>query len=133
MNEILHANVFFFIASVATVVFCILLSVILVQIIKITKHLRAIIARVDEGSEVLAGDIARARAFFAGGGIVSRLFGFWSKKVNEEDDTEDKVGVAIKKKVVKLSKNRSARSHSVLATKARAISTKIGKVKNKTK
>lgn len=127
MNEILHANVFFFIASVATVVFCILLSVILVQIIKITKHLRAIVARVDEGSEVLAGDIARVRAFLAGGGIVSRLFGFWSKKTEAEDENE--VEEAIKKKVAKLSKSRSARQRVTVTTKTKTTGAKTKKVK----
>lgn len=128
MNEILHANVFFFIASVATVVFCILLSVILVQIIKIAKHLRAIVARVDEGSEVLAGDIARVRAFLAGGGIVSRLFGFWSNKKAETED-EAEVEEAIKKKVAKLSKSRSARQRITATAKTKTTSAKTKKVK----
>lgn len=76
MNEVLHANIFFFIASVATVIFCVLICFILYHVLKIVKSLRAIIERIEEGSEVIARDVAHVRELVASGGIWSRLIQF---------------------------------------------------------
>jgi len=76
MNEILHANIFFVIASIATVLFCILISVILYQVLKITKSLRAIVEKIEAGSEMIVEDITRFRSTIAEGGMFSRLFQF---------------------------------------------------------
>jgi len=76
MDEVLHANIFFFIASVATVIFCLLLSLILYQVLKITKSLRVIVERIEEGSEQLAKDVAQLREFVASGGIWARAMQF---------------------------------------------------------
>lgn len=73
MNEILHANIFFVIASIATVCFCVLICVVLYHLIKIMQSIRAILARVEEGSEVIAEDLLHLRAAIMEGGIVSRL------------------------------------------------------------
>lgn len=77
MNEILHANIFFFIASLATVCFCVLVSLVLYQLLKITQSIRAILSRIEEGSEVLAEDLAQIRAVIVEGGIFSRLIGMF--------------------------------------------------------
>jgi hypothetical protein len=77
MNEILHANIFFIIASVATVCFCILVCIILYHLIKIMQSVRAILTRIEEGSEVIAEDLTHLRATIMEGGIVSRLIGFF--------------------------------------------------------
>ena len=61
MNEVLHANIFFLIASIATVVFCILISIILYHVLKIIKSLRSIIERIEAGSERIAEDVANVR------------------------------------------------------------------------
>ena len=76
MNEILHANIFFFIASIAVVCFSILIGIALYYVIKIMKLIRSILERVEAGSEVLAEDAARIRAMIAEGGIISKIFGF---------------------------------------------------------
>ena len=76
MNEVLHANIFFFIASVATVVFCILGCFILYHVYKIVKSLRAIVERIEAGSEVIARDVAHVRELVASGGIWSRVIQF---------------------------------------------------------
>lgn len=76
MNEVLHANIFFFIASVATVVFCVLICFILYHVLKIVKSLRAIVERIEAGSEVIARDVAHVRELVASGGIWSRLIQF---------------------------------------------------------
>jgi hypothetical protein len=77
MNEILHANIFFLIASIATVCFCILVSIILFQVIKVLKLVRSILERVEAGSEVLASDLAHIRMFFSEGGFLMRLMGMF--------------------------------------------------------
>jgi hypothetical protein len=77
MNEILHANIFFVIASVATVCFCILVSIVLYHLIRIMQSIRAILTRVEEGSEVIAEDLSHLRATIMEGGIVSRLIGLF--------------------------------------------------------
>lgn len=76
MNEVLHANIFFFIASVATVVFCVLICFILYHVLQIVKSLRAIVERIEAGSEVIARDVAHVRELVASGGIWSRLVQF---------------------------------------------------------
>jgi len=97
MNEILHANIFFVIASVATVVFIVLTSIILFNIIKITRLIRSILTRVDEGSAMLARDIADLRSFMTGGGIMSWFVNLFFKK---EDKSKTKT---IKKNTTKRS------------------------------
>lgn len=77
MNEILHANIFFFIASIATVIFIIFISIILYQVAKIAKSLRSIVEKIEAGSEVLAGDIADLRRQVMSGGFISRLLGLF--------------------------------------------------------
>lgn len=76
MNEILHANIFFIIASVATVIFCIFTCVILFHLIKIMRSLRSIIERIEKASEIVAEDVSQVRALIANGGIFSRIFQF---------------------------------------------------------
>ena len=77
MNEVLHANIFFVIASVATVVFCILTIIILYHVLKAVKTVRRILDRVEAGSEKLAEDISTVRSYVTEGGMISRLFGFF--------------------------------------------------------
>ena len=77
MNEVLHANIFFVIASVATVVFCILVSFILYQVLKITRSVRAIMERLESASEMMAKDVAHVRELVASGGIFSRILKFF--------------------------------------------------------
>lgn len=77
MTEVLHANIFFFIASIATIVFSILLIVILYQLLKIIKSVRRIVERIEEGSEVLAEDMSQVRRFFAEGSLISHILGMF--------------------------------------------------------
>ena len=91
MNEVLHANIFFIIASIATVVFCILITVILYHVLKITRSVRSIIERIQAGSEVIAQDVANIRELVASGGMFSRLIKFVmgtsrTKKKRSRDD-----------------------------------------------
>lgn len=76
MSEVLHANIFFFIASAATVIFCILTCIILYQVIKILGIIRTVMERIEAGSEMIAEDIAHVRELVSNGGLVSRVMGF---------------------------------------------------------
>ena len=76
MNEILHANVFFVIASVATVVFCIIMTLILFHVLKMIQSIRRIVERVESASEQVADDFAHARDFLYNGGMIARVIGF---------------------------------------------------------
>jgi hypothetical protein len=73
MHEVLHANIFFFIASIATVVFCILVSIALYHVITILRTIRRIIARIEAGSDVIAEDFATMRSLVVHGSLVSRI------------------------------------------------------------
>jgi hypothetical protein len=78
MNEILHANIFFVIASIATVIFCIMICLILYHAIKIIKSLRRIIDRIEAGSEVIASEVANVRELISSGGLVGKMFHFFT-------------------------------------------------------
>jgi len=77
MNEILHANVFFVIASIATTIFCIMVCIILYQVIKIVRSIRAIVERVEVGSEAIVEDMAQIREYVANGGLFARIIKFF--------------------------------------------------------
>lgn len=91
MNEILHANVFFVIASVATVVFAIIITLVLYHVLKIVKSLRQIIERIEAASEQVADDVAHARSLLYNGGMIARVLGFMAgkKKTAKRSRTED--------------------------------------------
>lgn len=76
MNEVLHANIFFVIASVATIAFCVLTCVILYHVLKIVRSIRSIVERIEAGSEQLAQDVAHVREVIASGGMFTRLIQF---------------------------------------------------------
>lgn len=75
MEDILHANIFFVITSVATVIFCIIVSLILWQVLKIVKSVRRITERIEVASEQIAEDAANVRHFVAQGGVFSKMIG----------------------------------------------------------
>ena len=61
MNEVLHANIFFVIASVATIVFCILVTLILYHVLKIVRAVRRLVERVEATSQQLSDDVVALR------------------------------------------------------------------------
>jgi hypothetical protein len=90
MSEVLQANIFFYIASVATVVFCIVVTMILFQFYKVMKTVRSILERIDSASEVMAEDVAHVRKLVATGGLVSTIMGlvFGRKKKRRAKDED---------------------------------------------
>jgi hypothetical protein len=91
MSEVLQANIFFLIASIATVVFCIVVTMILFQIYKVMKTVRSILERIDSASEVMAEDVAQVRKLVTTGGLVSTIMGlvFGSKKKKRSKSESD--------------------------------------------
>lgn len=77
MTEILHANIFFIIASIATIVFCVLVAIALYQLIKILRITRNILERIESGSEQIAHDFSAVRTYVANGGIFGRILQFF--------------------------------------------------------
>ena len=73
----MHADIFFFITSVAVVLSTLLLWVILYQVLRILKSIRRIVDRIDEGSEIIAEDIENFRTYVAEGSLVSQLIHFF--------------------------------------------------------
>ena len=77
MTEVLHANIFFFITSIAVIVFALLVCVLMYHLIKITKSIRRIVDRIEEGSEVIVEDLTQLREFFAEGNIMTHVLGMF--------------------------------------------------------
>lgn len=100
MSEILQANIFFFIASLATVLFTVMLCIALYHLIKILRMVRSITERIEAGSETIAEDMAAARDYFKEGSFFSHLISiFLSAK-----------GFSFGKKRSRKSKNSKKRS-----------------------
>lgn len=77
MNEIMHADIFFFITSIAVVIATLLVCIMLYQVIRILRSIRRIVDRIDEGSEIIAEDIENFRSYVAEGSLVSQLIHFF--------------------------------------------------------
>lgn len=73
MSEVLQANIFFAIASIAFVIATLFVCVILYHIIKLIQSIRRIIDRIDESSEVIADDVAQLRTYVQEGTFVSQI------------------------------------------------------------
>ncbi len=93
MSEVLQANIFFFIASIATVIFCIVVTMILLQMYKIMKVIRSILERIDSVSDSAAKDVAHVRELVAKGGLLSTIFslafGAKRKRSRSKMETEE--------------------------------------------
>lgn len=73
MTEVLHANVFFFITSIAVIIFTVLLCIVLYHLIKLAKSIRRIVERVEVGSEIIAADLEHIRSYFTEQSLLSRV------------------------------------------------------------
>lgn len=81
MSEVLQANIFFFITSVAVIVVTVLLIAVLVYVLLIVRNVKDITDRLREGSELIASDIAALRERLQKTGIKLQSIGsfFWDK------------------------------------------------------
>lgn len=97
MDEVLHANIFFFITGIAVIIFSSLLCVALFHVIKVLKSLRRIVDRIEEGTEVIAEDMQNIRAYFTEDGFVRRLttslMGSGSSKAKKADKKKSELKI----------------------------------------
>lgn len=77
MDEVLHANIFFFITSVAVMLVTLLVCFALFHVIKILKSVRRIVERIDAGSEMIVEDVEQLRSYVLEGSLMSQLVGFF--------------------------------------------------------
>ncbi len=77
MDEVLQANIFFFIASIGVIVFTILACFVLYHVLKIVMSLRRIVERIEQGSEMLAEDVEHFRSYVMQGSLISQIIGFF--------------------------------------------------------
>jgi hypothetical protein len=80
MSEILQANIFFIITSIAVLVFTLFVCVILYHVIKILQSIRKIVSKVEEGSDVIAEDISQLRTYVVEGSLISQIMSFFVGK-----------------------------------------------------
>lgn len=76
MTEVLHANIFFIITSIAVVVFMSVLLIALYHIIKIIKSLRRIVERIEAGSERIVEDMDEVRQFVRDANPIAQILRF---------------------------------------------------------
>lgn len=93
MTEVLQANIFFLIASIATVVFCIMVSLALYQVVKILQSVRTIIDRLNDQSEQIVEDIDAVRTFVRRGSILQAIISIFASatraKRNARNESDD--------------------------------------------
>ncbi len=79
MDNFLKMDIFFVVATCATVVISILLTLVLLRVLKILKKIDDVTALVREEGEQLREDIASVREKVQAGGLrIGHLFGFLS-------------------------------------------------------
>ncbi len=89
MEEVLHANIFFFVTGIAVIIVSALLVVALFHAIKVLKSIRRVVARIEEETESLKGDIQELRAYFAGDGLLRKIGAkLWGKPEREKNATD---------------------------------------------
>ncbi len=98
MNEVLHANIFFFITGIAVIVFTALLSVALFHGIKVLKSLRRIMDRIERGTEVIADDLEQVRSYITEDGFVKRVVMSLTGTGRKSAEKEHKARAGEKKK-----------------------------------
>ena len=86
MNEVLHANIFFFITGISVIIVTVFFCVGLFHVIKALKAVRRILNRVEEGTEAIAEEISNARTYFFEEGLLPRLI----KKIMGRHDERQK-------------------------------------------
>ncbi len=90
MEEVLHANIFFFITGIAVIILTAILCVGLFHAIKVLKSLRRIMDRIEEGTETIAEDLGNVRAYFSGGGLIGKLIARFMGSSRTQSDHRDK-------------------------------------------
>ncbi|MDE2019588.1 MAG: hypothetical protein KGJ13_04535 [Patescibacteria group bacterium] len=86
MSSLIHADIFFFVSTIALVVIALLMVIALVYLIGILRRTRNVVAQIDDEASLLREDIRKARARIEAEGfkikhLLSFLFWALGKKV----------------------------------------------------
>ncbi|OGC88438.1 hypothetical protein A2419_01695 [Candidatus Adlerbacteria bacterium RIFOXYC1_FULL_48_26] len=95
MNDLLHANIFFFITSVATVLIAMLVSVVLFYIARIMRDISGIVRKINSVSDDLEQDFQDLRREIKNEGtkvrtIVDVALGFFLSRVQKRTTRKPK-------------------------------------------
>lgn len=73
MSEVLQANIFFVITSIAVVIFTILVCVALYQVIKILMSARRVMNRIESGTEAIVLEATKIKENLTHGGFFKNI------------------------------------------------------------
>jgi predicted PurR-regulated permease PerM len=95
MNDILHANIFFFITSVATVLIALLVSIILFYIARIMRDISDIVRKLNNASKDLERDFQDLRSEIKNEGaklrsVVDVVLGFALSRIQKRTARKSK-------------------------------------------
>lgn len=84
MNDLLHADIFFFVSTIMLSAISIAFIIAIIYVLKILKEIRSLAAFLRGEAEKIAGDIENARQKVRGGaaymsGLLTLLAGFFGK------------------------------------------------------
>ena len=79
MTEVLHANIFFFIASAGVILLTLLVCLVVYHVLKIVKSVRRMVERFEHSSEMIAEDVEQLRSYVVSGSLFSQLIGFFMR------------------------------------------------------
>ena len=83
MEELMKADLFFFITTVAVILLTVFVIIALYYIIRIVRNVRDITERVDEGSKALGEDLKELRTKVKSNGFTLRLFSALFRRAGE--------------------------------------------------
>src|SRR3989338_9962565 len=83
MQEIMKADIFFFITTIAVILLTVLVIVALYYVIRIVRNVRDITERMDEGSKALGEDLKELRTQVKSNGFTLRLFSALFRRAGE--------------------------------------------------
>lgn len=83
MNEVLHANVFFFVTGIAVIIISAILCILLYHVIRALKSIRRILGSIEKGTEAISEDMQNIRGYFMRGGLIGGVLSILRGVKNE--------------------------------------------------
>lgn len=93
MTEVLQANIFFLITTIAVVVFTVFLCLAMYYLVSILRSVRNVAKRLEEGSDTIVGDMKQLRTYIVSGSLISQVIGLFtkSKRTKRRKESESDV------------------------------------------
>jgi uncharacterized protein YoxC len=82
-NSFLHADIFFFITTIAVVIFSVLLIIALTYLVRILRDIRKVVHTVEEEVEQIKGDVYDARIGIRESSMMKKIKQFLGIKKNK--------------------------------------------------